>query len=269
MKISKVMAASRKEDLINERNKYDAEMNEYKSRVDEAEDKYDALLYDQQKDLEKKISDLIGPTSLELSIKADPYSSFRSKAWGIRVEANQRNKFSDDVALSWNWDIEVNKEGEIVKDSGSWSGLKAITPAQLSDLEESVRVLKILNNIDWDALLHSPMAKYSDFVTDELTQPYQERKKNRPDFESDIQKAELEEAIGTNTAFELVQDQYYRGSTSILLTGVTNKFLKGYIFPTSWIGDKSKEAIIGNAEERRTSINNLKRTTEGFVTHKV
>lgn len=270
MKITKVMAASRKEDLLNQRKQYDDEMNQYKARVDEAEAEYDETLWNQQKNLEKQISDMIGSTTLQLNIKADPYSSYRSNTWDIRIEANDRIKFDKNVALAWNWEVELNKDGEIIKDSGSWSGLKATSPEQIADLEESVRILKILNSIDWDVILHSPLAKYSDFVTEELTQPYQERKKNRPNFEADIQKAELEESVGTNTAFELTQDQYYRGSVSILLTGLTEKFLKGYIFPTDWVDRYTKQEIIDKTyEERRTSINNLKKSTSGYVTHEV
>lgn len=270
MKITKVMAASRKEDLLNQRKQYDDEMNQYKARVDEAEAEYDETLWNQQKNLEKQISDMIGSTSLELNIQADPYRSFRAKGWAIRVEANERTKFENNVALSWHWSIELNSEGEIVKDSGSWSGLKATTPEQIADLEESVRILKLLNSTDWDVILHSPLAKYSDFVTEELTQPYSERKKNRPNFEADIQKAELEEAVGANTAFELTQDQYYRGSVSILLTGLTEKFLKGYIFPTDWVNRYTKQEIIDKSYgERRTSINNLEESSSGYVTHEV
>lgn len=271
MKITKVMAASRKEMLLQDRATYDAEMNKYKSQIDKAEEEYDMALWDQQKALEKQVSDMIGPTSLELRIKADPYSSFRAGGWAIDVEANQNErKFSDDSALSWNWEIKIDNNGQIVKDSGSWSGLKAITPEQMSDLEESVRILKLLNSTDWDVILHSPLAKYSDFVSKDVQQEYQQRRKIRPDFEKEIQKAELEEAVGTNTAFELTQDQYYRGSISILLTGLTEKFLKGYIFPTDWVNRYTKQEIIDKSYgERRTSINNLKETTDGYVTHEV
>lgn len=271
MKITKVMAASRREMLLQDRETYDAEMNKYKDQIDRAEEEYDNVLWEQQKALEKQISDMIGSTSLELNIKADPYSSFRSKGWSIRIEANQnQRKFSDDSALSWNWEVKLNTQGEVVKDSGSWSGLNAVTPAQMDDLEESVRVLRLLNSTDWNVILHSPMVQYSDFVSKDIQQEYQQRRKIRPDFEKEIQKAELEEAVGTNTAFELTQDQYYRGSVSILLTGLTEKFLKGYIFPTDWVSRYTKQEIIDKSYgERRTSINNLKESSSGYVTHEV
>ena len=262
MKITKILAASRREDLIKQRDEYDAETKKFQDKVDEGEKNLRSKLREQRLDMEKKISDLIGSTSLDLEIYADPWGSYTNEGWSVRVKANDSNKFDDNVALSWSWEAKLGSNGEVSKESGSWSGLKAVTPEQIADLEESVRVIKILNSMNWEEVLNSPKAKFEDYVPDDDQKAASERRRNRPDFEKDIEEAEIEDAVGGNIAFELSQDQYYRGNVFILPTGVTDKFIKGYIFPEYIAENKTKDQIINDylgGDVRRTSRSNLKK----------
>lgn len=268
MKITKILAASRREDLIKQRDEYDAETKKYADRVSEGEKNLSSKLKEQRVDMEKKISDLIGSTSLDLEIYADPWGSFTNEGWSVRVKANDRNKFDDNVALSWSWEAKLGSKGEVDKESGSWSGLKAITPEQIADLEESVRVIKILNNMNWEEVLNSPKAKFEDYVPEDAQKAASERRRNRPDFEKDIEEAEIEEAVGGNVAFELSQDQYYRGYVFILPTGVTDKFIKGYIFPEYAAKGRTKSELIDDylgGQIRRTSRSNLAKNGKTII----
>lgn len=225
------ITSSRYDDLNRAREEYDAETEKLSDVIDEQERQYHKKQREERDDVEKRVADLIGPTSLTLDIQADPYGRYGSDSWRISVRANQNTKFDDNVALAWEWDITTDKDGNIVKDSGSWSGLKATTPEQIADLEESVRVIKLLNNADWDGILNAPRAKYSDFVDHEVSSQMYDRKKNRPAFEKDMLDARLEDLVGKNVAIKLEGDEYFSGNTGIVLTGMTDKFIKGYIFP--------------------------------------
>ena len=261
------ITASRRDDILKQREEYDAETRKMTDIEDSAEERYERTLYDQQKSLEKKISDAIGATTLELVVQCHPYGRFSADtgSWSVTVKANDSNKFEANVALAWSWDAEISADGEIKKDSGSWSGLKACTAEQIADLEESVRVIKILNSLDWITLLRSPKARYSDFHDKDLSRQITNRRAGRPNFEDQLDTVELEDSIGSNTVYKLSQDQYYNGKCGIIVTGVSDKFVKGYIFPwgwadgSGWTGEKfTKEQIIDKVRDtRRTSKSNL------------
>ena len=270
------ITANRLDDLRKAREEYDEETKRLADQSEANRDRWSADTYDKQEELEKTISDMIGSTTLNLEIRVDPWGRFGSNTWGINIRANENNKFSDNVALSWSWEAYLDQDGNVKKDSGSWSGLKAITPEQIADLEESVRIIKLLNNMDWKTILRSPKPRYEDYVDEDLNQKLKDRRSNRPDFDKDIQAEELASYVGTNTAVQLSSDEYYNGRVGILLTGMTDKFLKGYIFPWSltqekYQGDKIRTAddvksYVYN-EERRTSKNKIVYSNGELVTY--
>lgn len=267
------ITANRLDDLRKAREEYDAETKRLKDQSEANTERWHSDTYDKQEELEKTISDMIGSTTLNLEIRVDPWGrsfSDNDNTWGINVRANENNKFSDNVALSWSWDAYLDKDGNIKKDSGSWSGLKAITPEQIADLEESVRIIKLLNNMDWQTILRSPKPRYEDYVDKDLNQKLRDRRNNRPDFDKDIQAEELASYVGTNTAVQLSSDEYYNGKVGILITGMTDKFLKGYIFPWRLTeDDKSAEDVKSYVynDERRTSKNKIVYSNGELVTY--
>lgn len=261
------ITASKRDDILRQREKYDMETKRLEELEEKSNSKWKADLLQQANNIEKRIAEMIGSTSLNLSINVDPWGYYGADSWSVDVKGNEGGNFSDGVALVWNWEVKMDKNGNIIKDSGSWSGLKATTPEQIDNLVESVRILKILNNMDWSDVLNAPKAKWGDYVDEELLDNIRNRKKDRPDFESDIQAAQIEELIGGNVAINLKQDQYYRGDVWILPTGLTEKFIKGYIFPKysaenhKMNADEIREAI---GEERRSSRSNIV-TSDGEI----
>lgn len=263
------ITASRKDDLLRQRDEYDATTNEMRDRAKKQEEDWREVIYDQQGELEKRISEMIGSTPLNLEIRVDPWGYHGAKYWGVDVKAHESDKFDDRTALSWNWEVKMDNNGNIVKDSGSWSGLKAITADQIADLEESVRILKTLNNMDWNTILTSPKAEWEDYIDHNLGLEIRDRKTNRPDFESQIQAEELQELIGGNVALQLKQDSYWRGEVWILPTGLTDKFIKGYIFPmyTAVHNNMNADEVrVSIGEQRRSSRSNLVVKNGEYVT---
>lgn len=252
------ITASKRDDILRQREEYDAETKRLENIEEEGKSKWEAALYEQKQALEKRVSDLIGSTSINLIIDVNPWGYYGSDSWSISIRANEGGNFKDNVALVWNWEVKLDKDGNVVKDSGSWSGLKATTTEQIDDLVESVRILKILNTTDWSEILRSPKAQWGDYVDKGITNSILDRKNARPKFEDDLQAAQLEDLIGGNTAIKLKQDQYYRGQVWILPTGLTDKFIKGYIFPDYQV-DKYTVDDIKNTygEERRTARTNI------------
>lgn len=257
----KVTAASLDE-IRKQRDEYDAETARLKNIKEDKHNQYRLAIRDAAKEIEKAISEKIGPTSLELHIRVE---DDWQDAWEVRIEANENSKFDADRALSWHWDVKFDKDGTVVKDSGSWSGLKAITPDQIADLEESVRVLKVLNNTDWYMFLKersSTKPKFEDYSDRESEAAFYDRMKNRPKFDEQLQSAQLESLVGTDTALRLKGDSVWKGICWVIPTAITDKFVTGYIFPDYYMGRYFKgtwslDDVKNNADMRRTSKNNL------------
>lgn len=263
MKITKKtnVTAATLDELRKQKEDYDAELKSMNAEEERQYSAFNKADREVSQMIEKKISDEIGPTSVQLSIKVDPYGSrhLLGRGWGVRINCNDNKKFEKDVALVWNWDASIGKDGEVEKESGSWSGLSAVTPEQMSDLEESVRILKILNNMDWKAILSTPMPAREDYIDDEFTKLLYKKTKERPDFEKQIADEELRDLIGTNTAVRLSKDQYYNGQPWMLITSMTDKFVKGYIFSDYDLrSGKTAENLRQPYYERRVSKDNIK-----------
>lgn len=256
------ITATRYEDLAKARSEYDAVTRELDTAISNKEAELRRAQDEAAKSIESTVGNLIGSTTLQLEIHANPWGrSIGAKSWEIRVTANEHNKFDSNVALSWNWEVSLDDEGNIVKDSGSWSGLKITTPEQIADLEESVRVIKILNNADWDTILHTPRPDYYDYIDEDLLQQRRERMESRPNFEEDLMSARLEELIGADVAIQLSGNEYFSGKGGIILTGMSDKFVKGYIFPWRFVqdGSVSRERAMAYMGEGRTAKNKIVR----------
>ena len=260
------ITSSRYDEIAKQRDEYDAKVKELKDRVDEGWKRFNQASSVSQKELEKKISDIIGPTSLDLVIRASSdISRSEDWVWSIRINANENKMFDEKSALSWSWEAKLDKLGNVVKDSSSWSGLKAVTTEQIENLEESVRVIKILNNIDWATLLHSPHPSTDDYLDKEASHELYSMK-DRPDFESQLASEYLSELIGTDTAVKLASDEMWRGPVWMLVTGLTDKFVKGYIFPEFYLRDNpTADELKAKVDERRAAKSKLVKERDGSL----
>lgn len=264
------ITANRREDIERRRAEYDAETQKYKDIEEANSQKYRNATHEKEQAIEKAVSELIGPTNLVLEIRVDTDYDFTAKklSWKVYVRANEHEKFEDTRALAWSWEVKLGNNGELIKDSSSWSGLKAITPEQVADLEESVRVIKVLNNIDWPKVLDVAIPRFEDFHDEENYEIIRQRGNERPDFENELTDAVLEESLNGKVAFKLKKDEYWNGNVYIIPTGLTDKFVKGYIFSeySADARNRNVEEIKKVADLRRTKKDNLAKRDGEFIT---
>lgn len=265
------ITSSRYDDIKKQRDEYDAETQKLKDQHDADWDRYQEAEYEGEKIIEKLISDAIGATNLDIRIRVQRAFSSRKgdRGWEVDIYVNENRKHDANTALVWNWGVKLDNEGNVMKETNSWSGLSAVTESQISDLEESVRVIKVLNNMDWKTLLTSNLVNYQDFMTEGLSESIVDRKNARPDFESEMSSAELEEMLDSNVAIELTDSQYWGGTTYILPTKISDKFVTGYIFPAYYLSNRSFNSIQDLKDASnfvRTAKTKLKRKGDSYVT---
>lgn len=235
------ITASKRDDLMRARYDYDSLTQKYEDVVDEGQRKGRRAKDQVAAGIEDVVRTTLGPTSIDLDFDVredwDYNNGKEYKSWKVSVQAHEHDKHTNDAsALAWNWSAKLGSDGQVIKDSGSWSGLQAITPAQIADLEESVRILKLLNNMDWSAVLSQAIPSYNDYIDKEASDVLRDRKKNRPNFDAQIFEAELEDAIADGAWIKMngrPGTDYYReasrGDYFVKIDSMTDKFVKCHI----------------------------------------
>lgn len=186
-----LITSSRKDDILREKEEYEAEYNAQKAKYDE---EYNKLL-----EAQKAITDAVEAEVMDGLSKFSNILTFRTEAdvyWSkglkIRIECNELQKFEDSVALAWRFNVQLDKDGEVVKETSSWSGLKATTEEHLKSLEATLEALRYLNSVDWKSVLDKELPKFEDYV-----KTLSPMKPNR-DFNRELKEAEIEEYMRTD-----------------------------------------------------------------------
>lgn len=186
------ITCTKREDIIKQREAYEADRAARQARHDEQERKYDEAEDAITSAVANEIKSQLSKYSvLHFDVEVDR-NNWRLPGLRIRVLCNERNLFDDDTALAWNYEVKLDESGNVNKESSSWSGLKATTKAQLESLTQTLDALKYLNSVDWATLLNKELPKYADYVTE--SDPRYDR--NVPDFDHMLMEADIEECIG-------------------------------------------------------------------------
>lgn len=198
------ITCTKRDDILKRKSEYEADRSSRQSKYDAQYRKY---LEEDERREEKIRNDVIraiGETSLDLEIRIS--GRFEHK-YEISV-SDENDKFNEDKALSWDWKVYLDKNGDVKKESSSWSGMNAVTAKNLSNLKEIVRVLEILNNIDFKMILEEIRPpRYKDYVT-EKNPEYE----TAPDFDRELMEADIEDCIGTRKGILGTGSKFYRGN---------------------------------------------------------
>lgn len=186
---------ARRDDVLRRQQEYDDKRSKHDSEVQS----FRAAEYSVMQNLENLIRSKIGDTSIDL--KVIPRSGLGSNK--IEVSINNGDNPYDGQALSWNYDVKLNMDGDVTKESGSWSGLSATTPDQIDNLKESIRIIEILNNLDWNTLLQVELPNYSDYV--KTTYP------KRENFANALLEADVLDAMDQGLLVKGRGYKYYSG----------------------------------------------------------
>ena len=208
--------SSKRDDILKRKAEYEADYAEKKSRYDAQYSKFKEVSYNFFESVADEVRNAIGHTTLDLDIQA-------SERWGdgicVRI-SDEDNKFDDNKALAWSYSAEMSRSGEIKKESSSWSGLNACTPAAIDNLKEIVRVIEIINNLDWTTILGKQTPKYKDYVS-ERDPAYGQK----PNFDEELKEADVDECVGKNILIKGVNGSgnYYRGQVYYHIVRATDK----------------------------------------------
>lgn len=197
------ITSAKREDILKRKSEYDADRASRQAKYDKQYESFRDEDWSRQSKIVADIRGAIGDTSLNIDI--DVRSTF-SDNYEV-VVSDEDDKFNPDKALSWNWRVTL-ENGEVKKESSSWSGLQAVTAKNLSNLKEIVRILEILNKIDFKMLLEEVTPpNYQDYIT-EKNPKYE----TATDFDRELMEADIEDCIGTRKGILGTGSKFYRGN---------------------------------------------------------
>lgn len=183
------------------KNEYDAQMGNYRRVVHNIEDNV-------RSNLEQVLpySDLI-----DINVSRD--YNWSSGAPYLSVKISYDLNKTKNQSLAWSYSVGLDRDGNIKKESNSWSGLNAVTQEQLDDLEKSIEILKKLNIIDWESIVKTDVPSVVDYVT---TKTLPEK-----DFTFEQFNADLEDFVGQDVIF--ISKYLYGSRYGYIIKRLTNK----------------------------------------------
>lgn len=221
----KKLYEDRRDDIIKARDEWEADYNRKKQVRDNQEQNYHMAQMYVEKYLEDQVLKAIGNTSLNITIRID---SYYGEGYRVHIYSDDYNKFDENVALSWDWKVALDSNGTIVRESNSYSGLKATTVEQLDSLEETLRVLKLLNNLDWKGILEDANKRrpnYRDYI--DVSTP---SRGDRPNFENQLKDEAVSNVIGKDVLVKGKTDGNWPKDTWFCIVGQTDKQYKVFEF---------------------------------------
>ena len=178
--------------------------------------------------------------------------------WGDAIEVRVQcaeNSRSEATSLRWDYKATLMSNGELKKETGSWSGLQACTIDQIENLKQCVGALEDLNNIDWKSLLSVTPINWDDYYNYE-----KEDETPEYDYDTELKLELLRDILGQDKAIEFVHPKLeqlfwtWRLNTYFLkVTKLTPKNVKGLIYV------KEKDGSLRNtsAYEENFSLDKL------------
>ena len=241
--------ASRKDDLIREQQQWKMRHDARQVLYNEQEGRYDKARWD-WKDY---VVDLI-KKQFSSYIDKLPYLEINVDDGWRRTEV--RFKYADylgksdraNVSLRWSYTIYLTENGQIEKETNSWSGFEAVTPEQVDDLMNSANFLKAIVDFDWAPLLNEAKAsvpKYSQYVG--IRNPNSDPDYRDPGYDKMIKEAEIEDALDSDMWIKIDSD--WGTGRWVYIISETPKF---YTYTS--IGDRE----ITHATPENSNIESLK-----------
>lgn len=193
------ITSNRREDILKRKAEYEEDVARRVAQVEKEEQEFRDAEATVTNPVKAMLADIAAKyPRLDVEIRVERGGRFGGEGIRVEIHVNDRDVHDKSKALSWNYDAYIN-DGEVVRETGSWSGLNAVTPEQLEHLEQSVAFLKELANLDWMGILNKDMPKYKDYLkTDD---PRYDR--NKPDFDAELDQVDIEDIIGQRKMIEV------------------------------------------------------------------
>lgn len=207
----KITCARNREQIAREQAAYDERRAAKKAKKDAQYKSWQKDYLEIANSVKEQIEDALSAfTSLNLEVNVDLSWDSSLK---VSIGSNQHNVHDEHKALSWDWTAYVDrKTGELKKESGSWSGLNAVTTEQIESLKQSAACLEVINSLDWESMLNVDLPKYEDYVTNDV---YEKDPDDGRNFKQELLEADVEDAMHAGLWIKGHGYRFYRPSADV------------------------------------------------------
>lgn len=226
-----ITCARNRADILKDKEAYARRKQLQRERNQEQADKYREDYRSIVGPVKAEVEDAISRFD-DLNLEVDIRESWdRNSGLEVAVYSNRNNVSSKDKALSWEWSAKINKDtGEVIKESGSWSGLNAVTADNIRSLRQSVDCLETLNSMDWKHILNVQLPDLDDYMLSQEKDPDDTR-----DFDQELVEADVEEAISSGALIAGHGNHNYRPAARVyyqVLKESESNYWVSEIYPT-------------------------------------
>lgn len=228
--------SSKVDDIIKQRDEYEAKMKALKDKQDESYRNYHKADVAICNGIEDEVAQLLSRIDLPLQIKADQgwSSADRKRGYDVRVSCET----GADRDLRWEYNVKFEQDGAITKNDGRWNDLDS---ANLDELDKSIKALRILQGADWKSILDKAHPKFDDYYDRGVNDELLTLRSEKPNFKDMEFEATLEDA--TDEGKWIVLDRipetdYLRGRKAKAYfkpERIGAKFINGILRDFSWV----------------------------------
>ena len=207
----------RRREIDQQAQKYNAERDIKKNEYDAQMGNYRRFVMDIEDNVRSNLEQVL-PYSDLIDIRVSRDYDWSSGAPYLSVKISYDLNKTKNQSLAWSYSVGLDRDGNIKKESNSWSGLNAVTQEQLDDLEKSIEILKKLNIINWESIVKTDVPSVGDYVT---TKTLPEK-----DFTFEQFNADLEDFVGQDVIFiskYLNSENFYGSRYGYIIKRLTNK----------------------------------------------
>ena len=196
------ITCSKRDDVLRRKAEYEADKAERTKRYNEQNAQFNKARLVSEDKIISFVSQAVSSCGLDLNITA---SMGWGSRWTVRIDDTD-DKFNENKALAWDYRVELDNDGNVKKQTSSWSGMNGTTEANIEYLKKIVKCLEILNSLDWETLFNeTPYPDYDDYVTED--DPRYDR--NVEDFDAQLLEIDIEEIVGTNRGVKRNDSKYF------------------------------------------------------------
>ena len=218
------ITCSKRDEILERKAAYEAQKDENLRQ----RNAYNAAMHDVYHNVEKVVLDAIGPSTEELSVHATYGLGRNMDSISCTIKGNDANIFDKSKALSWSYSVSLDNDGKPVAESSSWSGLNATTPEQISSLKETLRILEIINGLDWASILSVGIPDYKSIVTTPAPD-------SRLNFDRELLELDVEELVGTKQLVKCTDGKLYNGTVYVGIISETPTMYNIFEVPGRYI----------------------------------
>lgn len=219
--MKRYIRSSRKDDLLKQKAEWQMKYAARKQLYNDQRHNYDKAHWN----WEDTLSDMINK-QFQSYIDTLPGLNIRvDRGFGqVEIDFNYEDRGNkESKSLLWSYRIRLDSNGEVVKESNSWSGFQAVTPEQIDDLMNSANFLKAIVAFDWAPLLEEAQRtepKWSNYIG--IKDPSYDPEYKDPGYDRMLREADIEEAVESGKWIKGTSN--YGSATWFYIVSQTPKF---------------------------------------------